>query len=67
MDVVQLWDLKLPEFDGDAAAAKVSFFGEPEMNAKQKTVYEKLIAAFTRFNAADDYLFCCPMWNFGGE
>ena len=35
------------------------------MNEKQKTVYEALMAAFTRFNAADDYLVSCPMWNFG--
>ena len=27
MDTIQLWDLEMPEFDGDAAAAKVSFFG----------------------------------------
>ena len=65
VDVIQLWDAKLPEFDGDAAAAKVSFFGEPAMNEKQKTVYEELVAVFNRFNAADDYLISCPMWNFG--
>ena len=27
VDTIQLWDLDMPEFDGDAAAAKVSFFG----------------------------------------
>ena len=64
IDEIDLWQERLPEFDGDGAAAKVSFFGEPEMNAKQKTVYEELVAIFNRFNAADDYLFSVPMWNF---
>ncbi len=65
IDVIDLWQANLPEFDGDSAAAKVSFFGEPAMNAKQKTVYEELVAIFNRFNAADDYLFATPLWNFG--
>ena len=65
VDVIELWQANLPEFDGDSAAAKVSFFGEPEMNAKQRTVYEELVNLFNRFNEADDYLFAVPMWNFG--
>lgn len=65
VDEIDLWKANLPEFDGDAAAAKVSFFGEPEMNSEQKTVYERLIEVFNRFNAADEYLFASPLWNFG--
>jgi FMN-dependent NADH-azoreductase len=65
IDEIDLWHADLPEFDGDSAAAKVSFFGEAAMNEKQKTVYEELVAIFNRFNAADDYLFALPMWNFG--
>jgi FMN-dependent NADH-azoreductase len=65
IDEIDLWAANLPEFDGDSAAAKVSFFGEPEMNARQRTVYDELVAIFNRFNAADDYLFAVPMWNFG--
>lgn len=65
IDEIDLWQANLPEFDGDSAAAKVSFFGEPAMNDKQKTVYDELVAIFNRFNAADDYLFATPMWNFG--
>lgn len=65
IDEIDLWQAKLPEFDGDSAAAKVSFFGEPAMNERQKTVYDELVSIFTRFNAADQYLFAVPMWNFG--
>ncbi|MBX9899142.1 MAG: NAD(P)H-dependent oxidoreductase [Burkholderiaceae bacterium] len=65
IDEIDLWEANLPEFDGDSAAAKVSFFGEPAMNEKQKTVYDELVGIFNRFNAADDYLFATPLWNFG--
>jgi FMN-dependent NADH-azoreductase len=65
IDEIDLWKAGLPEFDGDSAAAKVSFFGEPAMNERQRTVYDELVAIFNRFNAADDYLFTVPMWNFG--
>ncbi len=65
IDEIDLWHANLPEFDGDSAAAKVSFFGEPEMNATQRTVYDELVAIFNRFNAADDYLVAAPLWNFG--
>ena len=65
IDVIDLWQANLPEFDGDSAAAKVSFFGEPAMNGRQQTVYEELVTIFNRFNSADDYLFAVPMWNFG--
>lgn len=65
IDEIELWDAELPEFDGDSAAAKVSFFGEPAMNERQVTVFEELTNIFNRFNAADDYVFAIPMWNFG--
>ncbi len=65
VDEIELWHADLPEFDGDSAAAKVSFFGEPEMDARQRTIYEHLVEIFNRFNAADEYLFAVPMWNFG--
>lgn len=65
VDEINLWHANLPEFDGDSAAAKVSFFGEPAMNAKQRTVFDELTAIFNRFNAADEYLIAAPLWNFG--
>lgn len=65
VEIVDLWMIDLPEYNGDAAAAKMSFFGETAMNLKQTTVYEKLRRLFEHFNSADDYLFAIPMWNFG--
>ncbi len=65
IEELDLFKANFPEFDGDAAAAKVSFFGEPAMNEKQRTVYDELVRIFNHFNSADDYLFAVPMWNFG--
>lgn len=62
---LDLWKADLPEFDGDSAAAKVSYFGEAPMNETQKTVHDRLTAIFRDFDSADDYLFSVPMWNFG--
>lgn len=35
------------------------------MNEKQKTLYDEMVEIFNRFNAADEYLFATPLWNFG--
>lgn len=65
IEELDLFKVKLPEFDGDAAAAKMSFFGGPDMDSKQQTLYDELVRLFNQFNSADDYLFSVPMWNFG--
>ncbi len=65
IEELDLFKVSLPEYDGDAAAAKMSFFGEPAMDSKQQTLYDELVRVFNQFNSADDYLFSVPMWNFG--
>ena len=65
IETVDLWELGLPEFDGNSAASKMSFFGEAGMTEKQKAIYAELVRLFEQFNSADDYLFAIPMWNFG--
>jgi FMN-dependent NADH-azoreductase len=65
IEELDLFELKLPEFDGDAAASKMSFFGEAPMDGKQQTLYDEMVRLFKQFDSADDYLFSIPMWNFG--
>ncbi len=65
IDEIDLFATKLPEFDGDRAAAKMSFFGDPAMNGTQQSAWDEIVAITTRFTAADDYLFTVPMWNGG--
>jgi FMN-dependent NADH-azoreductase len=65
IEEIDLWQAKLPEFDGDRAAAKMSFFGDPAMNGAQQSAWDEIVAITSRFKAADDYLFTVPMWNAG--
>lgn len=65
IDEIDLWQTPLPEFDGDRAAAKMSFFGEGTLEGARKTAWDEIVAITRRFTNADDYLFTVPMWNGG--
>jgi FMN-dependent NADH-azoreductase len=65
IDDIDLWREALPEFDGDSAAAKMSFFSGGAPEGKGKTAWEQITAITQRFTNADDYLFTVPMWNGG--
>ena len=65
IEEIDLWKEPLPEFDGDKAAAKMSFFGEGTLDGARKTAWDQIVAITNRFTSADDYLFTVPMWNGG--
>ena len=65
IEELDLWQTSLPEFDGDRAAAKMSFFGDPVMNEVQKSAWDEIVSITRRFSSADEYLFTVPMWNAG--
>ena len=65
IDEIDLWREPLPEFDGDSAAAKMTFFGEGTLDGVRKTAWDEVVAITNRFTSADDYLFSVPMWNGG--
>jgi len=63
IDEIDLFELALPEFDGDRVAAKMSFFGDPAMNASQQSAWDEIVAITRCFGSADEYVFSVPMWN----
>lgn len=65
VDVLQLWEAGLPEFDGDRASAKYTVFGGGTNEGEQATLWDEIVAIATRFTSADRYLFAIPMWNGG--
>ncbi|MEY8880854.1 FMN-dependent NADH-azoreductase [Donghicola sp. XS_ASV15] len=65
VDRLDLWSADLPEFDGDKAAAKMTFFGLGQMDAPQQTAWDQIVAITQRFTDADEYVFSVPMWNGG--
>ncbi len=65
VDVLNLWDEDLPEFDGDKAAAKMTFFGVGEMDGQRQSAWDQIVAITQRFTEADEYVLSVPMWNGG--
>jgi len=65
IDTLDLWHADLPEFDGDKAAAKMTFFGVGEMNSARQSAWDHIVEITQRFISADHYVFSVPMWNGG--
>lgn len=65
IDTLELWNEELPEFDGDKAAAKMTFFGVGEMGAIQQSAWDQVVDITSRFTGADVYVLSVPMWNGG--
>ncbi len=65
VDTLDLWREPLPEFDGDRAAAKMTFFGVGELDGNRKTAWDEIVRITQRFIDADHYVFGVPMWNGG--
>lgn len=65
VDTLELWKEDLPEFDGDKAAAKMTFFGVGEMGSTQQSAWDQVVDITKRFTSADVYVISVPMWNCG--
>ncbi|WP_288960948.1 NAD(P)H-dependent oxidoreductase [uncultured Sulfitobacter sp.] len=65
IDRLDLWRADLPEFDGDKAAAKMTFFGVGDMDAPRQSAWDQVVAVAARFIEADEYVLSVPMWNGG--
>src|SRR5882757_8715274 len=65
VDELNLWKEKIPPFDGNKAAAKMTFLGFGTLEGKLKTAWDEVIEITNRFAEADDYLISVPMWNGG--
>ncbi len=65
IDKIDLWDLDLPEFDGERLNAKYSVMHGESPSGAEVAAWNEVQGLFDRFNAADKYVFSVPMWNFG--
>lgn len=65
IDVLDLWEADLPEFDGDKTAAKMTFFGVGEMDNNTQSAWDQIVSICERFTDADEYVISLPMWNGG--
>jgi FMN-dependent NADH-azoreductase len=65
VDILKVWEVPLPEFDGDKAAAKMNIVTGRDQSASQQTAWDEIVSVANRFIAVDRYLFAVPMWNSG--
>ncbi len=62
---IDLWDKKLPEFDGYTIDAKYQVLHGQNFDTQQQAAWQTVVDVCDEFKAADKYLFSLPMWNFG--
>ncbi|KVO81664.1 FMN-dependent NADH-azoreductase [Burkholderia ubonensis] len=65
VDTLDVWNLALPEFDGDAMAAKYAGLSGAALTPAQASAWARIEALAAPFHAADKLLFGIPLWNFG--
>lgn len=65
VDHLDLWAEDLPAFDGDPAAAKMTFFGVGQMDPSKEQAWSAVARITERFMSADHVVMGVPMWNGG--
>jgi len=62
---LDLWEKKLPEFDGYTIDAKYQVLHGQGFDEMQQAAWQTVVDVCEEFKSADKYLFSLPMWNFG--
>lgn len=64
IDVLDLWSIDLPEFDGVALDAKYAEMSNTPLNQAQQQAWAGIRRLAQRLHDADTLLFSVPLWNF---
>jgi len=62
---LDLWQLALPEFDGEALEAKYAGIAGSERTPAQAAAWARITELARPLREADKLVFSLPMWNFG--
>ncbi|WP_437192929.1 FMN-dependent NADH-azoreductase [Planctomicrobium sp. SH527] len=62
---LDLWERKLPEFDGFTIDAKYQVLHGQGFSPEQQQAWNAVVSLCDEFKAADKYVISLPMWNFG--
>ena len=65
VETLNVWDAQLPDFDGEALAAKYAGLEGKQLTPEQDKAWSKIKNLANLFLRADLILFSVPMWNFG--
>lgn len=63
VDILDLAQETLPDYNGDKVAAKMTVITGGAHQGAEKTAWDEIVALAARFTAADVYLIATPMWN----
>ncbi|MFM0222822.1 FMN-dependent NADH-azoreductase [Paraburkholderia dipogonis] len=64
IDVLDLWSVELPEFDGNALDAKYADLSGTPLTEDQQQAWTSIRELAQRLHDADTLLFSVPLWNF---
>lgn len=64
VEILDLWNTVLPEFDGDTINAKYRVLHGENPTPEEIAAWKVITQITDQFQAADHYLFSSPMWNF---
>jgi FMN-dependent NADH-azoreductase len=64
VDMLNVWEENLPEFDQEAIGAKYKGINKEPMDPAEAAVWHKIQELAARFQRADRILLGVPMWNF---
>ena len=64
VETLDLWDTKLPEFDGHVIDSKYVILHGLEHTEEEKQAWRAVEDVISQFTRADKYVFSLPMWNF---
>jgi FMN-dependent NADH-azoreductase len=64
IDVLDLWSVEMPEFDGDALDAKYADLSGAPLSKDQQQAWTSIRQLAQRLHDADTLLFSVPLWNF---
>jgi FMN-dependent NADH-azoreductase len=65
IDRLDLWNARLPEFDGAPIAAKYARLAGKAMDADLAAAWGVIEVLVARFTSADAIVIATPLWNFG--
>jgi FMN-dependent NADH-azoreductase len=64
VSTLNVWDMKLPEFDAERLNAKYSFLHGQSPSDEEAAAWQEIVSLADQFKDADCYLYSVPMWNF---
>jgi len=64
VETLDLWNIVLPQFDGDTINAKYRVMHGEYPTPDEISAWDVITKITDQFKAADHYLFSSPMWNF---